>query len=232
MNKANLIERVAVREELVRRRHLRAMQEGIDGIPAPYYWTLNLTQTYDEHWKDKGLDSPYQHFPEKPYFPWLFGAFVKCRRLFVPKSREMMISWAVMAYAVWHCQVVERTRVVVQCQKDEKAADLVGSEPGGYARTLYEQQPDWLRARFPLLGEIKQNRMAWANGSLIHGVPPGADQVRQYHPTIFLVDEAAYVEDFEGSYGAAIPVCQQIIAVSSAAPGYFFDVVENTLGQS
>ncbi len=36
----------------------------------------------------------------------------------------------------------------------------------------------------------------------------------------------------KGSYGAANPVCQQIIAVSSAAPGWFFDVVENTLGES
>jgi hypothetical protein len=35
-----------------------------------------------------------------------------------------------------------------------------------------------------------------------------------------------------GSYGTANPVCLQIIAVSSAAPGYFFDVVENTLGVS
>jgi hypothetical protein len=38
-------------------------------------------------------------------------------------------------------------------------------------------------------------------------------------------DEAVYLDDFLGSYGAAEPVATQIIAVSSAGPSDFGDIV-------
>ncbi|HEV2491487.1 MAG TPA: hypothetical protein VG204_00280 [Terriglobia bacterium] len=72
--------------------------------------------------------------------------------------------------------------------------------------------------------------LAWANGSTLHGVPSGADQIRQYHPTVYIADEAAYLDDFEQSYGAAHPVAAQIIAVSSAAPSWFGEICEEALG--
>ena len=37
----------------------------------PLYWLQNRTETYDEHWESKGLASPYNPFPQLPYFPWL-----------------------------------------------------------------------------------------------------------------------------------------------------------------
>jgi hypothetical protein len=65
----------------------------------------------------------------------------------------------------------------------------------------------------------------WSNGSKIQSVPSGSSQIRQYHPSIVFFDEAAFLDDFIGSYGAAEPVATQIIAVSSAAPGDFGDIV-------
>ena len=196
-------------------------------IPGPLYWMQHLTKTYDEHWQAKGLASPYNHFPDLPYLPWLFNLFLHCRRLLVPKSREMLVSWSVVGYAVWKCQLYPRTRVVIQCQKQEKSNELVkGSEPPGYARTLYDNQQDWLKLRFRLaarMADMPANKIAWANGSVIHGIPSGADQIRLYHPTILIADEAAHMDDFAGSWDAADPVCSQIIAVSSAAPSWFGD---------
>ena len=72
--------------------------------------------------------------------------------------------------------------------------------------------------------EMPGDMLAWANGSTLHGVPSGADQIRQYHPTIVIFDEAAHLDEFAESYGAAEPVASQIIAVSSAAPSWFGDV--------
>ena len=136
----------------------------------------------------------------------------------------MMVSWATIAYGVWACQTRPRTHVLIQAQKEDKAYDLVGSDPSGYARTLYEQQPIWLKEAFPLNGDIKLARMAWDNGSVLQGVPKGPEQVRQYHPTMLIVDEASFVDDFQSSYEAGDPVCGQIIAISSAAPGWFCDL--------
>jgi hypothetical protein len=197
-------------------------------IPGPLHWAWNWTQTFDEHWLDKGLDGPYHAFPRLPYMPWLFNLMLTSKILFIPKSREMMVSWATVAFAVWFCQSFPRTRVLIQSQKLEKASELVkGTEPPGYARTLWERQPYWLRDRHPLATRVQDqpaDKLAWSNGSAIQGVPSGADQVRSYHPTLLIMDEAAHLDEAEGSFGAAIPVCPRIIVVSSAGPGWFASV--------
>jgi hypothetical protein len=204
----------------------------------PLYWLQNHTKTFDEHWQEKGTE-PYCRFPsseELPYMPFLFELMATARRLLIPKSREMMLSWAVIGYAVWKCQFFERTRVIVQAQKLEKVIDLIsGRGNPGYARTLYEQQDQFLKDLHPLVKpstEMPGDMLAWANGSTLHGVPSGADQIRQYHPTVVIFDEAAHLDEFEASYGAAEPVATQIIAVSSAAPSFFGDVCTDIMEQA
>lgn len=197
-------------------------------VPGPLYWLWNFTKTFDEHWTSKGQGSPYAPFPKLPYMPWLLAEMCTAPILFIPKSRQMMVSWAAVGYAVWRCQQNARTRVIVQSQKLEKAQELVkGTEPPGYARTLYEHQPEWLKRHFPLADKIENmpaDKLIWANGSAIQGVGAGAGQIRTYHPTLVIFDEMAFMDEAEGSFGAALPVAQQMIAVSSAGPGFFAEV--------
>ena len=226
---------ILIAEEHINREHLRYCRgekpflEGGQWIPAPLYWFWNFTKTFDEHWQESGKD-PYRPMEQLRYFPWLFSLFVKHSRLFIAKSREMGVSWSIVAYAVWKCQFFPRIRVIVQSQKQDKANELVkGAGAPGYARTLYEQQSDWLKRRYPLairIEDMPADRMTWANGSTLQGVPAGADQIRLYHPTIYLADEAAHMSEFQACYDAAHPVCTQIIAVSSAAPSWFGDICE------
>ena len=195
-----------------------------------WYWLLNFTETYDEHWQEKGT-KPYAKFPNKAYLEYLFYSFQTARRLLVPKSREMMVSWAAMAYAVWKCQYYPRTHVIVQCQKETKAQDLVcGRGVPGYCRTLWERQEDFLKKLNPLskhVNDMPADLLTWKNESIIRGVPSGADQIRQYHPSLVIFDEAAHMDEFEESWGAAEPVASQMIAVSSAAPSVFGDWCED-----
>jgi hypothetical protein len=89
--------------------------------------------------------------------------------------------------------------------------------------------PEWRRTTGPwpvLPAEMPGDMLAWANGSTLHGVPGCADQIRQYHPTVCVFDEAAYLDEFEQAYGAAEPVAAQIIAVSSAGPSVFGDICQ------
>jgi len=148
----------------------------------------------------------------------------------------MLASWSVVGYALWLCQFHPRQRVIVQGQKVDKVTELIkGKGNPGYARTLIERQTPWLRQRFPLLYDIEemsQTMLSWRNGSTLQGVPSGADQIRQYHPSVLIVDEAAFLSDFQESYAAADPVCNQIIAVSSAAAGYFGDMCTQALEAS
>jgi hypothetical protein len=197
-------------------------------IPGPLWWAWYQTETFDPHYADKQLPSPHRPFPRLPYMPFLFTRFLMAPVLFIPKSREMMLSWSVIAYCVWRCQIFPGTQVLVQSQKHEKAAELVkGTEPPGYAFTLWDRQDPWLKNRFPLAmkaGDLPSDNVVWKNGSEIKGVGQGADQVRQYHPTVFVVDEMAFMEEAGASFGAATPVAKQIICVSSAGPGFFGDI--------
>lgn len=217
------------------------LQQAIrDGIATelcardPLYW-LRHTLTYDEHWKAKG-SAPYARFPDLPYMATLFALMREERCLFLPKSREMMVSWAVVAYAVWLCQFHPRTRVMIQSQKEDKVLELVsGRGNPGYARTLWEQQDDFLKLRHPLIKpaeEMPGDQLVWANGSTFHGVPRGADQIRQFHPTLVIFDEAAHLDEFQAAYDAAHPVASRIIAISSAAPSWFGEVVEEAFQDS
>jgi hypothetical protein len=208
-------------------------------IPGPLYWlhyvmgddgSARGVRTFDEQYIEKGTEA-FPRFPgpeELPYLPWMFNLFVREPRVFTPKSREMMASWSVMAFAVWFCQFFPRTRAVIQTQKEPKVVDLIkGKDSPGYARTLYERQPMWLQRMFPLSRPMKdqsQTEMTWQNESVIKGVPMGADQIRQYHPTLVIFDEAAHLSEFKASYGSADLVASKIIAVSSAGPSWFGDV--------
>jgi hypothetical protein len=194
----------------------------------PLYWLTHHTKTRDDHWRQKGTP-PYAKFPDLPYMPWLFEGLRNDRRLFIPKSRDMMVSWAVMGYLTWLAQWYGPCHILVQTQREDKAKDLVsGKDVPGYVRTLYEQQDDFLKILHPTPrppADMAGLEFTWTNGSRIQGLPSGAEQVRLYHPYCVFFDEAVYLDDFQGSYGAAEPVATQIIAVSSAGPSDFGDIV-------
>jgi hypothetical protein len=182
----------------------------------PLYWAQNWSATENPHWKEQGL--PFvAPFPQKPYFPVLFDAFKTQPRLFVCKSREMLTSWCCMVYATHRAQWA-KAEVVVQTAKEEKARRLVE-----YAAILYRNQPEWLQRRHPLKRDATALALEWADGGKLYGIPGGEDQIRMYHPTIVIFDEAAFLPAAEASYNASNPVAKQIIAISSAAPGWFAD---------
>lgn len=179
----------------------------------PLYWAQTYTATENPHYIEQGL--PFRGpFPRKSYFPPLFAEFSNSSRLLVPKSREMLTSWCAMVWATnraqWH-----QAEVVIQCQGEDKVKKLIA-----YAECLHRNQSPWLLQLHPLAGQ-NSTELSWKSGGKIIGVPKGVHQIRSYHPTIYIMDEAAFLEEAEACYNTAHPVSKQIIAVSSAAPGWF-----------
>jgi len=194
----------------------------------PLEWLQHYTKTRDDHWREKGTD-PYCEFPDLPYMSKLFELMASERRLFVPKSREMMLSWAVVGYAVHLCQWHPNTQVIIQSEREAKSVDLVvGRGVPGYARVLWEKHDEFLKRLHPLkkpIDEMPADLLSWKNGSSIRGVPSGADQTRQYHPSLFIMDEAAFLSEAAARYDTAEPVSSQIFVISTAGPGWFADLV-------
>ena len=180
----------------------------------PLLWAQTYTLTENPKYAKQGLEFKGP-FPDKSYFKPLFAAFTRYSRLFVPKTREMLTSWCVMAYganqAQWH-----KAEVIVQTDKEDKASELIG-----YAECLYRNQEDWLKARHPLKQEASSLAIEWASGGRIFGIPKGVNQMRLYHPTIYIMDEAAFLPEAQQCFDTSQPVAGQIIAISSAGPGWF-----------
>jgi len=182
----------------------------------PLYWAQNHTETENPHWEKQGL--PYRApFPKKSYFVPLFEALKKSTRLLIPKTREMLTSWAVVVYATHKAQW-GKAEVILQTSKEEKARRLCE-----YATILYRNQPDWLRQRHPLKREPTALALEWEDGGRLFGIPGGDDQIRMFHPTLVIFDEIGFMADAGQCWNVAHPVSQQMIGVSSAGPGWMAD---------
>ena len=182
----------------------------------PLYWAQNWTKTENPHYLQQGL-AYRAPFPRKSYFEPLFQALSSETRIFIPKTREMLTSWAVMVWATHRAQWF-KAEVIVQTDSEEKAKQLVG-----YAECLYRNQEGWLRERHALATEASQLSLEWKDGGRVFGIPKGEHKIRMFHPTVYIMDEAAFLPEAEQCYNAASPVAKQIIAISSAGPGWFGD---------
>ncbi|HEY6770714.1 MAG TPA: hypothetical protein VI386_38715 [Candidatus Sulfotelmatobacter sp.] len=188
-----------------------------------FTWVTKHTKTYNEHWVEEGRPSPYEPFPNYEYFLALFVALESEEIIFIEKSRDLMISWACVAFLTLNAMKVSHRGVILQTQKDEKAIQLVD-----YAKCLYGQQDLLLQEAYPLtkpLAHQARHSLRFANGSYILGIPGGADQIRSHHPWGYLMDEASFVVDAGECYNAALAAVKgKIILNSSAGPGWYADV--------
>lgn len=191
-----------------------------------YLWVTQRTKTYNEQWVKQGRSSPYESFPsakERPDLPPIFELLASDESvLWFEKSRTMMESWACVAYLTVNAMTVPLRGVVLQCQKEEKARQLIK-----YVKCLYSQQEQWLQDQFPLSKPLhSQSDLSchWGTGGYVVGIPGGADQMRSYHPWAVYNDESSFQPDAGECYNeylAAGP--EKIIFCSSAGPGWYAD---------
>ncbi len=187
-----------------------------------FTWVTEDTRTYNEHWQKEGRERPDEHFPPHSYLGHLF-AFLDLRDVvWIEKSRDLMISWACVAYLTLKAMKTPHCGVLFQTQKDKKVIQLVD-----YAKTLWQNSDPRIKEAFPLTKRLERqsaHELHFANGSYIIGIPGGADQVRSYHPWGYLNDESSFQPDAGECYNEAISaVAGKIIFNSSAAPGWYAD---------
>ncbi len=188
----------------------------------PFTWVTQYAKTYNEHWFEEGRPEPYEHFPSYDYFAYLFALIDAERVTWIEKSRDLMLSWACVAYLTLQAMKTPFRGVLFQTQKEDKVIQLVK-----YAKCLYRTQPKWLQEAFPLKKAIDKQpelELQFANGSYVAGIPGGADQIRSYHPWGYLLDEASFVVEAGECYNEALAVVKgKIIFNSSAGPGWYAD---------
>jgi hypothetical protein len=189
---------------------------------SEWHWLRNHTETYNQHWEEEGRPSPYEPFPDKPYFPVIFeylNAPGKVKA--IDKSRDMMVTWAIMGYFTLQAMKFHEREIIVQTMEETKAHQCID-----YAKTLYRRQPQWLKDAFPLAKPIEKmasNEFSMANGSVIWGIPGGAGKLRAYHPWGYFNDETAFQPEAGLCYNEALSACQKVVLNSTAWPSWFCD---------
>jgi len=187
-----------------------------------FVWMTEHTKTKNEHWKEEGRPTCYEPLPNHPYLQDLFEAIEAEHVVWIEKSRDLMISWACVGYFTLNAMRVPGRGVIFQTQKQEKAIELIE-----YAKCLYREQDDRLKAAFPLAKPLNlqaANRLDFANDSYLVCIPGGANQIRSYHPWGYLNDESSFQADAGECYNEALSaVAGKIVFNSSAGVGWYAD---------
>jgi hypothetical protein len=188
---------------------------------SAFYWLTNCTQTVDE--QDKV--NPFKPFPADIYVRELIKVLLREPITLVPKSRSMMASWTIAGAACHTCQVHPATAVVVQSRDEDRSKKIVE-----YVKILYERSmPAW-KARHPLARPMNQQAeiiCEWENHSWVKAITGNPNKIRSEHPTIVCFDEAAFMDEFDECFNVAAGAKPlHVWAISSAAPGPFFDIFE------
>lgn len=145
-------------------------------------------------------DSGEEHkFPDWDYLCEFMYALEYEKRLVVLKSRQMLISWAVVIYAVWVMIFRPNQTILFISKKKPDAKELISR-----AWKIIDGLPSWLGSR-PDTNRRSKERIDCANGSRIISLPCVPDSARSYTATLVFIDEAAYHADFNGVYQGAKP---------------------------
>lgn len=179
----------------------------------PWEWVTEQVYTIDEASQER------VRWPDKAYLKDLFAVLQAEQMIAIPKSRRMMVTWAVAAYAVHQARFFPGHAVFIQSETESKSAYVVDQrcryieeniQPEPYRRTFRS-----VRTQQGLVGVMTYEQ----TGSYIKAVAQGGDVLRSYTPSILILDEADFQPEAHAAVVAAIPFAEKnakIILVSSS----------------
>lgn len=195
-----------------------AIQTILDRCAAdPCYWLFNRhgwVKTKDEH----DRTTPLKPFSRASYLQATLRIWNddKHKLLYVAKSRQLMISWLLSAYALWTLKFRPYSTVLFQSKKLDDAVPMIYQKAPQMARaSLMEYNlPDWMKVvrmpdgsyePFDVEAGGSMGHIVAPNGSQIVALAQGAAQVESKVPTLFLNDEASLQDEWASAQAAAQP---------------------------
>ena len=177
----------------------------------------DYTFTLDEHDKI----NPIKKLPmDKEYLRDMAALFLNEKLLIIEKSRQMLITWTMIACHLWDAMFHEGRRIFFQSKKEQDANHLVDR-----AKFIYERLPNWLKQMYPANPPAYCKLEFGKHNSIIQGIPQGAEQLRQYTASRIFSDEMAFQEKNEEAFIASKPTLTgggHFIGVSSPNFKEFF----------
>src|SRR6185295_3916268 len=207
------------------KRELQALLERVDTLPAGEAQKLfaGLTADINRRCAEDGLEwlswvvtrdeadpaNSVKPFPlHLDYLRDLWGVFNAENLVVVAKSRHMLVSWVVAAFAVWTARSKPHQAVYWQAQKQEDAVGMVCAPEGAQqARCQFIEAnlPPWMRVPVKPV----EGRLQYPNGSVIQALSGGADKIRGKTASLIVLDEFAHMLDQQQIYTSVVPLVQK-----------------------
>jgi hypothetical protein len=159
----------------------------------PWFFMVNFCWTLDTH----DPESPIKKFPNKGYLEKSTEVWFNNKILYIPKSRQMMISWLMVGLHYWLAAYHQAQNVFFQSKKEDDADLLLDR-----AWFIHCHVPEFLRV------PCKRSycNMAFKDiHSRIQAVSQSSDAVRSQTASAILSDETAFQPYARDSYSAAKP---------------------------
>lgn len=204
---------------------LKIYPESAAIVDALHWMQDGWTRTKDE--QDQMV--PYKPLPRRPYMRVVSELWKREPILFIEKSRSMMISWVTTGLVTHQVMTHQPAKAVLWAQDQDRAVIL-----RDYAWTLWEQQDDRLKELYPVLRPKERqsfDRLEFSHGGSIVALP-GKDpnKIRGEHPSILLMDEAAFIENGAEAFDVAISSrVPKVVVISSQAPGWFYQITKTSI---
>lgn len=197
----------------------------------PWLFLKYATLTHDE----VDQTNPIKPYPSHlAYLRFLVEAWKGKKKIAVPKSRRLTVSWTFIGLALWDCLFHKGRSWALVSKKEEDSKELVQR-----AKFIYDHIPPEVITP-DLLPKLKRGEMQSSPPvmdfeelySKIQGFPSGANQMRQRGFSGLFFDEVAFWEEAEAAYASAEPTVKgggRMVMVSTRYPGFFKKVVFDQL---
>lgn len=172
------------------------------------------------------LLSPVKPFPNQPWLKVMAEKWLEEPLFSTFKSRRMTITWLMVFLHLWLGMFREGASIFFVSDKEEKSDELIDR-----AEFIYKNIPEDKMLKPAIKRSYCYLEFPGLN-SYIHGVPQGADQLRQYTATAILNDEFAFWSKGRETFMASKPTIDgggKVTLISSPQEGFFkelcFDLI-------
>jgi hypothetical protein len=189
----------------------------------PWYWLVNYVWTIQKDEFTEGQKPQAKRFACKEHLRYILDCCFRERRLVVDKSRQMTLSWLLMAYCLYWLQFGSHEEIICQTKKEDDVEALIWR-----CHFMLTSQRYWLRPPFEYRagkgGKITVMGKDGRRLNTLQGIPGGAgagDQIRSKNPSRYFLDEGGFIDEFSECRLNAEACSQDIKIVSTANMGDF-----------
>ena len=146
----------------------------------------------------------------------------------VLKSRQLGLSTVTAAYAVWYAIFKKDKNILIIATKLQTAMNFIKK-----VKTILDGLPNWLLlTKF----EPTKQQITFGNGSTITAVPTSPDAGRSEALSLLIVDEAAFIRDFEDIWTGLYPTISTggnaiIISTPNGVGGTYYSLWTDAIAQ-